>query len=296
MSQDDLFSKLPPSSFDGITIPVIDVEILTGNAAVFHSFPYRPGAVIEYMGREPVSGVMTASYFNGVGKVSQNVLWPYTLETLRNRAQEQRSGPLVISPYGTLPKAMIKIHEKYGPNRRDGSDISINFWEDSLDLFTKASVVSALGKIEASAAFADQKIADLKIPPDETLDNKSFLQSVQTFTNQLNTLQTNIAAPFQQAAAIVGAVDNLFRTVSSLQDVSNWEAADAFRELKANTLDALKEAKRTRPLKRFEIVARTNVLAIASASNNTVAELMGLNDLQDPNDIDRGEILLVYAA
>lgn len=75
-----IFETLQEGSFDGIVIPVQTVKIVTGNARAFHVYPFRPGVDIEYMGREPVSGVITATYVNGLDGVgASNDLWPGAL-------------------------------------------------------------------------------------------------------------------------------------------------------------------------------------------------------------------------
>lgn len=77
---DTIFETLQEGSFDGIVIPVQTVKLTTGNARAFHTYPYRPGADIEFTGREPVQGVITAVYINGLDGVgASNDLWPGAL-------------------------------------------------------------------------------------------------------------------------------------------------------------------------------------------------------------------------
>lgn len=296
MSQNDLFSQLPRGSFDGITIPVVTVELLTGSSAAFHMYPYRAGQDIEYTGRDPITGIITAAFFPGVGNDSANVLWPGTLTTLRNRVQEQRSGELVIPPLGTLPKAMIRLHERYDPDHRDGAMVSIQFWEDSKDQFAKARLSSALGNLPASAAAVDSDLANLNLGADDDTGAPSFLQSIATLTNQLQSAQDDLGRPFRQMNALVQRIDDLFASVDALKDVSNWQAADDLRELKSNLLASIRESRGIRQIIEFVAARRMSIVQVAQSAQNTVADIMSLNSIPDPHNINAGTVLQVFKA
>lgn len=112
MSQNDLFSKLQPGSYDKLIFPVLSVTLNTGSSAAMHRFPYRKGVMVERTGADPITGTMQCAFFTGLYKFPEKNLWPGQLERLRRKVQEQKSFELVVPTVGTIPKAFVKIVEQ----------------------------------------------------------------------------------------------------------------------------------------------------------------------------------------
>ncbi len=300
MADDILFESLEEGSFDGIVMPVQAIKISTGNAKALHSYPYRPGVDIEYTGRDPISGVMTVVYVNGLeGVGGANDLWPGAIELLRNRVQEQRSGPLVVPTIGRFPFAAIDIDESYTSEFVDGTILQVKFVEDSGDQFAGLSLKSAKGKLGAAAAAADTAIAGAGIPgPNEVADDGTELTTFSAWTNnvlgQIDQAGESLARPIRQLESIAQSCSNILTTVSALRTPGSWEIADALRELAATCADTAAEVTRSLDLTTYRTSVATNATAIARATGNTVAEILNLNDIEDANDIAAGETLLVF--
>ena len=301
MAEETIFSTLQEGSFDGIVMPVQAVRLATGSAKAFHAYPFRPGVDIEYTGREPVSGTLAIVYVNGLDDTgATNDLWPGAMELLRNRVQEQKSGPLVIPTLGTLPFAAIDIDESYTVDFVDGTLVQVKFVEDSSDQFTNLTIKSARSKLSASASNADAAIAGTGIPtPNEKASDGSSLVSFSAWVNnalgQIDQFGDNIAAPIRQLTRIAQSVDDILSTVESLRSVQNWEIASALRDLQATCLAAAEEVSRAQDLKTYTTRVPTNIVTVATATKNSVEEILSLNDIAYPNDIDADETLLVFA-
>jgi len=302
MADEIIFESLEEGSFDGIVIPVQSVKIRTGSRKAFHVFPFRPGHDIEYMGREAVAGTITAVYVNGLDDVGgSNVLWPGTIETLRNRVQEQRSGPLVIPTLGKLPFASLDItDEGYDPDFVDGTRVTLTFSEDSADQFAGLTVSSAKGKLAAAASKADAAVASAGLPEvDEVAEDGTSLGSYAAWVNnilgQIDQVGDSIERPIRQLSRLAQTAENVLATVESLRSPQDWEIASTMRELVSTASDAIAEVTRSRDLKTFTTAGPTTLIAISRATSNSVAELLALNEVYDPNDIAAGETLLVFA-
>lgn len=312
MAQDDLFSKLPQGEFDGITIPVLGVKIKTGSAAALHRYPYRAGVDIEYTGRDPLTGTITAAYFNGLGTRTQDDLWPGALFQLRRRIQEPRSGKLVIPVLGTLPKAKLELDEDYDPRKRDGAYVTIHFTEDSKDYFSIKDIPAPATKAAAAAARADTALAKLGLAADLPLlevtgfaradlsssdvvtstDFATFLSGALFALQQSRESIENIRFRFER---IIDRCQELMTTVASFNDPENWEAVRAFRSLEAQA-SILKNTLGIGQVVLYVVAATMPLAVVSVATRNSVEELLSLNPAEaaDPLSIDVGTQLFVY--
>lgn len=299
MDDEILFESLEEGSFDGIVIPVQSIRIRTGSRKAFHVFPFRPGHDIEHMGREAVSGTISAVYVNGLeGVGGSNDLWPGAIELLRNRVQEQKSGPLVIPTLGKIPFAAIDIDESYTEDFKDGCRVTIVFTEDSGDQFTSLKV-SAKGKLGAAASAADTATTGAGIPgPNEADADGEPLTTFSAWTNnilgQIDQAGERLALPIRQLDRVAQSCNDILATVSALRTPGSWEVADALRELAATCQATAEEVTRSLDLTTYTTRVPTNASAIARATSNSVEELLNLNDIADANDIAAGETLLVF--
>ena len=298
---DTIFETLQEGSFDGIVVPVQAIRLATGSAKAFHSYPFRAGVDIEYTGREAVSGQITAVYVNGLEDVGgTNDLWPGAVELLRNRVQEQKSGPLVIPTLGKLPFAAVYIDESYTFDFVDGTIVTLKFVEDSGDQFAGLTITSGKSKLGSSGTFADAALVAKGLPlPDTTADDgtriTSFASWVNNIIGQFDQFQDDIARPVRQLARMVQAVDNLLDTVEAIGNVTDWPLAYALRDLKAASVDTANEITRAQDLTTYTTKVPTNIATIARMTGNTVADVLNLNAVFDGNNIDAGETFLVFA-
>ena len=301
----DLFTELSPGSFDNIIIPVQRVQVSTGSAAARHKFPHRPGQRIEYTGREPITGSITAAYFPGIEEASFAgvELWPDELEDLRRRVQEQRSGELIVPTIGRIPRAKVDIVETYSFEAREGAFVELRFEEDSVDDFAPLMLASARGKLGQTAAVADAALAgagisvgDLGSDADGNLFTSlaNFAANIQ---GNLDRIQDDLAKPVRQLANLVARVGSLLETVTALGSPEDWPVRNALAELRDVAQQSVDDAMRqARTLRTYTVAAPTTLAHVASEVGNTVGELLSLNAVADGNRLDRGDELLVFVA
>lgn len=305
MADEDAFAQLPAGSYKGVVFPVISVQLHTGSAAAFHKFPYKPGQRIEYTGREPVAGVMLVAMFNSLTQFTgggNNGMWPRGVQLLREKCQEQVSGPLVVPPFGTLLKAYVRMSESYTGAVRNGAYVQLDFTEDSSDVIQKGSV-AVKPSIAQQASVADLELAAAKIKLQLRLEDADslsgdaidLLSAIQILTASIANIDQDLTRPIRQIDAIVAALDNLVETSSALTSPANWNALDAVLALKDTLLTTVQDALSIQtPIKSFTTVGDMSVAAVAKATNNTVEDILKLNVLGDPMSIAPGELLLVY--
>jgi prophage DNA circulation protein len=306
MPQKDAFSQLQQASYDGVVFPLITARIMSGSDAAFHKFPHRPGQRIEYMGRQPVTGVLVAPMFadlilEGNGR---SEFWPNGVAELREKAQQQKSSRLVVPVWGTLDQAYVTMVEEYDANRRDGCLVTLTFAEDRGDLIAKGAQLANAAQLQKLASSLDNDLAALKIKLQNAIEDAQgnsstdFVTAIGAFLALKDQAETAVLNRITMAERVVGAVDELFRTAAStLSDPINWQVRDALLDLKDGVTQAGKSASSAaRAVRAIRTSAETTVVDIAAANSNSVADVIALNALPDPGRIDAGEIVLVYEA
>lgn len=302
--QDDEFSNLPQGEFDGVVFPVADVNITSGGAAARHKFPHRPGQIIEHTGREPLVGTITAPMFRDLRLEgnARNVFWPDGVQLLREKAQTQKSAKLVIPVFGTLDKAKITVSESYTAARRDGCMVTISFEEDSTDIIAKGTAPTAASKLPDLASGVDNALAALGIAAQQRIEDlqggvhTDFASAVAGFLAMKDQAETSVLNRITYANRVVAALDDVLSTArGTLSDPIGWEARYAIEGLKLSISDAAAEGTAAaRQVKSHVVVKASTAAEVALATGNTVDEILALNSLFDPNDIDAGETLVVY--
>lgn len=303
MAQDDDFSKLPQAEFDGVVFPVISVRLAHGSAMAMHKFPHRPGQIIEPTGRDPIAGQMVAPMFSslddGNGRTAH---WPSGIQLLREKAQQQKPGRCVIPPFGTLERAYIKIDESYDAAHRDGAYVTISFVEDTTDLVAKGTAPSAASKIPSLAFDLDTHLAALALALSQRLEDglgngfPDFATACGALLAMKDQAEASINNRIEMASRMVGALDDVLRAAKdTLSDPVAWETRDLVLNLKdAVTTLADDSGVVAAKLKTFTAAAAMSAADVASATANSVQEIIDLNSLPDPGDIAAGEVLVVY--
>lgn len=307
---DDLFAQLPDGQCDDIVFPVVSCTIVNGSASANHQFPHRPGQMIELTGREPIHGTMEIALFNslrqfnggGVKGGAQSVQWPGVAQSLREKAQAQKLCKLVVPPYGTIPRAKIKLTEKYDPRTRNGCYATIEWTEDSRDLIQKGSV-----DVSASAAGMDESwrnvISDLLA--NRTLQLNSIIPTddgwvdITTAIGQLKAIVDQAAYDMTAAQRLAQQIDSaimgLIKSVRALGDA-------LCAGLMGNLLDTLFAVRiiATEPqtmlewdITRYVTAGTMSMSDVASDTGNTLEQVIQLNPGVPLEEIEPKTILWV---
>lgn len=303
--QDDEFGRLPQGSYKGVVFAVLEIAMSTGARVVFHEFPHRPGQRAEYLGRRATTGTIFAAMFNTLQHQpggGQNRQWPDGLQLLRERVQEPKSGPLVVPTYGTFPRAVVHLDERYTGTARNGAFVVLHFAEDLGDVLAKGTL-SVQGRLPQLASDAANELGAAKLKlrlaiedAESRATNDGDLRSaIDSLRDSLKQLDEDVARPIRQAEAIVDSIDELLSTAASLSDPTNWKARDALLDLRDATSRVTQEAlSSARSLTTFLTNTPTTAVAVAAATRNALEDVLRLNVNVDPHDIAEGEILLVY--
>lgn len=303
--QDDDFSALPQAEFDGVVFPVTSVRLTHGSALAFHKFPHRPGQRIEPTGREPVAGQMVAPMFadlvlEGSGRTA---FWPTGVQLLREKAQQQKPARLVVPTFGTLERAFIRVDESVEARQRNGATLTIAFFEDSSDIIAKGTAPSAAARVSSLAFDLDTHLAALKLALMQRLEDGlgntfgDFATSCAAMVAMKDNAQASLANRITMAGRIVAAIDDLLGGVrSALTDPLGWEAREAMLNLQDAVTELSTEGSAAAAaIKTFTVAARSSAADVATATRNSVEEILSLNALADPTDIAPGEVIVVYS-
>lgn len=303
MAQNDDFANLPQAEFDGVVFPIISARLTHGSRLAPHIFPRRPGQILEPMGREPVSGQMVAAMFatldDGNGRTAH---WPTGIQLLREKAQQQKPGKLVCPPFGTLDRAYIRIDESFDAVHRDGGYVTVSFHEDSTDIIAKGTAPSAASQVPSLASGVDNQMAALALAASQRIEDgqgnsyTDFATACGALVQMKDDAQLSLSNRITFASRIVGALDDVLSAAGGvLRDPIGWEAREAILDLKDNVQTLARETDASvADLVSFTAAASMTVVDVASATRNTVSEVLSLNDLSDPTDIVAGQMLIVF--
>lgn len=304
MAQNDDFSALPQAEYDGIAFPYISVELTHGSAAAFHKFAHRPGQRVEYTGREAVAGQMIlpmfATLINEHG--GSHAYWPTGIILLRERAQEQKSKKLVVPVFGTLDRAFIRIQERYDAVHRDGAYVTLTFAEDSTDLIAKGTAATAASRVAAESTIIDNALAALQLAATQKIEDlqgnsySDFVTACSALLAMKDQAQTTLADRITMCDRVITSIDALMTgIVSTLSDPVGWEARNAALNLKESLVDLKHEGTAAAAaVKQYTLAGVMTVADVASATRNSVTEVLNLNSLPNGLAIDAGEVLTVY--
>ena len=303
--QDDDFSKLPQAEYDGVVFPYVSVRLTSGSAAAFHKFPHRPGQRIEYTGREPISGSIVCPMFATLinEKGGSHVYWPTGIALLREKAQEQKSKRLVVPVFGTLDRAFIRVEESYDGMHRDGAYLTINFTEDSTELVSKGTPPTAASKVPGYANDFDNNLAALALAAQQRIEDSQgntysdFATTCAALLAMKDQAQTTLADRITMANRVIVAIDNVLSAIpATLTDPIGWQARDAALNLKSSIIELKYEGSAaSAAVKSYVVSKASTVVDIATATYNTVEEVLALNTLPNGTAIDEGEVLTVYS-
>jgi hypothetical protein len=302
--QNDLFSNAAICSYAGITIPVHSFQIYSGSQVAWHKYPYRPGADAEYTGREQTTGQIVAPFYVGMithGVQSQNVLWPGNVAKLRDAAQTQKSQALVLpAGLGTIPKAVIKVNESYIATARDGAMVTIQFWEDNSTALSVLPLPSAVGSLPQQAQTLDNMFKLAPIPTPQLFTDSggnviaSWFGAINTILANLQVIEDNLSLPVQQANLTLGAISTILQQPGSLKSTSEWPIYQQLVIVHDNLSNAIFQILNARQIGIYSTKVDTNIVAIATATKCSPADLIKLNNVPDWNVVPQGSDINYY--
>jgi prophage DNA circulation protein len=281
----------------------VDLEILTWGGIEIHieqstddysrrivdyQIPYRDGAELEDLGRQPRPSSFRAIFF---GEDYLPRLVDFLQEVDKGKTQTLRH-PLLGQWEAKCTRAVVD----HSHERRDFAAVDLEFLEDGLDTTIPDvfSVGAAQKEMEEDITALSDATDDLPVEID-TLT--TLLNDANTFIEDVDAQITDLTSRFDRIKkSAAEAVEELEQKVA---DTVNWEAVKAARRV-VNSASKLKERiERLAPrVTDFEVGSHTPLMEIAMrryGDPERADELMRVNKIRDPFLVPPGTKLKVYS-
>lgn len=168
--------ELSLASFRGIEFNVLSVGDAFSRRVVEHKYPYRDGADLEDIGREPRETTLQA-VFHGEGALSD-------LGSLIALWDEGKTGLFQHPLLGSWQTKIISMQVQHEASSRDTSTVDITFKQDGIgsDLPTPFSIETEKKNIREAADEVDAELANLDEDIPEvstaTADARQFIDDI----------------------------------------------------------------------------------------------------------------------
>jgi prophage DNA circulation protein len=293
-----------------IFLPIVDISETGGNRIVPHERPYRDGAKLDDTGSKARSWSLTVVFNNNIDEPGipdkGQLLYPFVLKRLMNSALIHETGTLTLPTIGDVRARFSEYARRETPEQNDSATVTLTFTEDNEDAFDRATlqpptVIASLVRLSETTTFTAQSIGVWS----------SDLASLRERCNELVTL---MKAPGRSVADVATVARANRRAIASVLETARTEIGrlGVFSEPRSSGLHqqlatladrqaaAEDERSASRPPTRPYVVEveRTSIFEVAAAVGQDAEELLDLNAARvaDPFDIERGDVLKVFAA
>lgn len=297
------FDSLQPLAFGNYRIPFEEYEITFEGRVHIHEYPHAQGGAPEKLGRK-------LALFHVEGRIDTQLIgpqyennWPDTSNFLRFMAQSQDTDVLTIPTVGMIPAFIHVYKEKRKNTQLSGFNISLDFIEDTSEIFI-ADQIAQLNTNALSSAMSDYQLQLLKNTLTMTKEEMDLFDLIGKLASDIQGLRDQ----FQLYSSLVQAKFNgLFSALNKAYATSKWLCSPA-NILGLEAFHALWEAARLaytdQQSKAASLLVYTTVRdeTLQQVSNDIfgdsshASDLLGLNALSDPFRIPAGTQIKYYAA
>jgi hypothetical protein len=307
------FDKLKPMSFIDVEFPYENYSVQGGIRRHKHEFPHNPGGAVEKLGRELYEIHVSVSFTAGLTSPTHQDLLLLRLPELVDAFEQQLTGPLHIPHIGTIQACADRWTQTARNTNRSTIRADFSFFEDLNSALALNQTVVV--RTQALESLAEQfNIARVGVKPG--IVPKAFAitptgeSSIDIF-DAVADLSVAIAGIKDQqelfGALVSSKLEGLIalfkqcdRQLASLNDPGHWPLLDAMHALWAAALQVRADLQDTGHS--VQIYLTPTPMGIADVSvalygnTSSAAQLMQLNDLDDPLHIPQYTEIIYYAA
>ncbi len=281
--------QIERASFRGVEFDSQTTDDEMDPRLVEHTYPYRDGADVEFLGRKPRHTRLRAIF-----------LGPESLGDLGGFLQAVDAGKKGLFQHplmGSWQAKAFRYPVHHGHDQRDMSTVEVEFIEDGTDtalpdLFSvaaaQAEVYSACDDVEVSRGVLDQVIDDVNAV---VADAREFAAGVQGAIRSVTERVNQIRASVLKAIAAINAI-------KALADPSKWPLVSALKRLVLTTKKLGQAVQSLSPpvvLHDVAVTMSATMLAHALYGDSSRAkQIADLNHLRNPSLIPAGTQLKVY--
>lgn len=281
-----LFDQLFACSFRGIEFPVTTISISAQQDTVEHKYWNVDGANVEMTGLAPVTIEAEIPFVNGIvpGKPERwGVLYPTTFRQFRDAFNNKATGILNTPEFSGLKVKPVSFEFKHDANVRDGVMVTAR-WVETNDIDIQAKPEPS--KIEAARLAAltlDAEMDNLRQVADPPEFSQSFESLMNNITGIVDTNVSKLKLLANKPNQILYRVKRLQSSIERATNPLTWPAAHAADELESTindikrTADKVEALATRRQVRRYIAKTRMTLSQLASATSNSVDDMIQLN-------------------
>lgn len=212
--------QLVECQLDGISFPVIAVDLSVDHDLSLHKKPSVPGANVENTGRNPIKMKVKAAFYNNLTKASfetwdPNNLYPNTFVKVFNRLLDTKAFVFQHPTLGTYNMMAVSGSCNISADHRNGQELDFELIEANQDEFNTAFFNKTIvaGVDVQSAAILDGHIAGVFVPqPDKLSNGRPF-----SFASAMNLVKASIDQTSLAIEKAYGKVNNVLYKISQVE-------------------------------------------------------------------------------
>jgi hypothetical protein len=268
-------------SFGGIQIPTLTYTFRASARTRTHSYRKVRGGRNEKQGRGLYESRVSAAFHqSSPGKGAP--AWPDNLFALRDMFDRDVSETLVLPTIGNVKATIIEFESTFTAKVRSGEDASIVFLEDEDNSFERVLPVDDFRDIAGKLTKLEQAAAELPERPSVFDQLNNAVNQILAYRDQFQLYGSLIASKIQNLVLLLEEID---RTLTLLNDPSNWAVNDALQDLwlaAQNLIDS--PGSETVSTRTYVVTRRSTIAEVATAIYDDASrarDLLGLNFFED---------------
>lgn len=276
----DVFPLIPRLSWRGIEYPVIERNVSFLHENVDHRIQYRENDFPEPIGPHSFLFKYTIPMREDIAKGPYKNLFNEGLPILVRNMRNKEPGDLVDPVYGPFRCVPVSFSETTDVNKRDGTDVQVEFLHSPLindtDPELPKSITGIVGLVgESGLLDSELKLQDWKQEP-----------SPEGVTDALSAINGIGRQGLRQIDKIGAQLDALSLKMQKIEDTAdiaenpqNWKIRDSARQVQLDIVEAKKrisEDPATKVVRLTTKVAKT-VTTMARDFGMTVEQLISMN-------------------
>lgn len=230
----DVLKRLPRFTWRGITVPLTSCKGSFEQDDVIHKFEFRDKELLESQGVKNWRFSYTIPFREDLVKGPYKNLFLRVLADFVLACRDRTPGLLYDPVLGSFRAKVANFSLETDVNKRDGSDVSVDFIEapeiGEIDGFV--AVHDQLDKVDARTIDDAVKRVDWKqlTPPDATVD---VLDAIDGLGRQLEASGNRYAAALDSYTFKLQKIET---TLDRLADPNTWQLRQAVRRARADAL------------------------------------------------------------
>jgi hypothetical protein len=277
----DVLRLLPPLQWRGRRYPITARSMSFQHENALTRIQYRDGEFVDMTGARGFIFSYTIPMREDIAKGPYKNLFveglPVLLRDFRNRTPDELVDPV----YGTFRCAPSSFTDDTDVNKRDGSDVRVEFQHAPQFAQADPAVTDNLQSLNGLVADAGKLDGELKSKRDWRQE-----PSPQALTNILDAINTFGVRGLRQVDRVSGYLNDIALRLEKIEDTAdraenpqNWPLRNQARKLRDAVLTLNKRAVEN-PTRKFRRITRNyaaTISAVAAEFDMTVAELLRLN-------------------